>query len=165
MTPSAICDTVNRNFNCTIDTISLNLRVSRRTRTFYSFFPWSFSGLPQHTKNREDSEIGAGAGGHRVIGLLVGALSAATVLAGASVAFVMVRRRRQVSGRSLSRSLRNCSADKPHLPPAIHLTVSPNVIDFTTSDTFHGLCVTNRERHLSRLDITSYRDFSREIFE
>lgn len=85
------------------------------------------SGLPQHTKNRDDGEI-SGSNGHRLIGLLVGALSAATVLAGASLAFVMVRRRRmirQVSRQSQSASFQECIADKPHLPPAIHLTVSP----------------------------------------
>lgn len=83
--------------------------------------------MPQHTKNRDDGEI-SGSNGHRLIGLLVGALSAATVLAGASLAFVMVRRRRmirQVSRQSQSASFQECIADKPHLPPAIHLTVSP----------------------------------------
>jgi len=63
-----------------------------------------------------------------MIGLLVGALTAATVMTGASVAFVMVRRRRmirQVSRRSRSASFQDCAADKPQLPPAIHLTVSP----------------------------------------
>jgi len=83
------------------------------------------SGLPQHTKNRENSEVGGG--GHRLVGLLVGALTAATVLAGTSVAFVMARRRRliqQISRRSRSASFQECTADKPHLPPAIHLTVS-----------------------------------------
>ena len=82
-------------------------------------------GLPQHTKNRDDGVTGSG--GHRLISLLVGALSAATVLAGASVAFVMVRRRRliqQVSRQSRSSSFQDCADDKPHLPPAIHLTVS-----------------------------------------
>lgn len=87
-----------------------------------------FPGLPQHTKNREDDVTGSvGSGGHRLVSLLVGALSAATVLAGASVAFVMVRRRRliqQVSRQSRSSSFQDCTDDKPHLPPAIHLTVS-----------------------------------------
>lgn len=85
-------------------------------------------GMPQHTKTRDDGAIGgSGGGGHRLISLLVGALSAATVLAGASVAFVMVRRRRliqQVSRRSRSSSFQECTGDKPHLPPPIHLTVS-----------------------------------------
>ncbi|XP_022171653.1 discoidin domain-containing receptor 2 [Myzus persicae] len=86
-------------------------------------------GLPQHTKTRDDGIISSGGGGgHRLISLLVGALSAATVLAGASVAFVMVRRRRliqQVSRRSRSSSFQECTSDKPHLPPAIHLTELP----------------------------------------
>lgn len=88
---------------------------------------FTVSGLPQHTKTRENGEIDGVGGGHRLVGLLVGALSAATVLAGASVAFVIVRRRRlirQMSRRSRSASFQECTADKPHMPPAIHLTVS-----------------------------------------
>lgn len=88
-------------------------------------------GLPQHTKNREHGgDIdGGGGGGRRMVGLLVGALTAATVvMAGVSVAFVMVRRRRtarRTSRRSRSASFQGCTSDKPQLPPAIHLTVSP----------------------------------------
>lgn len=94
----------------------------------FFFFLCLIVGLPQHTKNRENVEIDGVGGGHRLVGLLVGALSAATVLAAASAAFVMVRRRRlirQMSRRSRSASFQECTADKPHLPPAIHLTVSP----------------------------------------
>ncbi|XP_050425445.1 discoidin domain-containing receptor 2 [Adelges cooleyi] len=74
------------------------------------------------------SNNGGGGGGRRLIGLLVGALTAATMLAGAAVAFVMVRRRRlllDTVARRRSSSFQDCAADKPHLPPPIHLTELP----------------------------------------
>ncbi|XP_050548705.1 discoidin domain-containing receptor 2-like isoform X2 [Daktulosphaira vitifoliae] len=102
------------------------------------------SGGPQQTNNHNslgvgniDGSLSGMSGGvinssggvrRRVIGLLVGALTAATMLAGTAAAFVMVRRRRlllgSVAGRRSS-SFHDCTADKPHLPPPIHLTELP----------------------------------------